>query len=48
MPNLHDGLIVRGEDPRTIRAIDYTVAIPEYPKGASFFTQQSAAERQAQ
>lgn len=48
VPNRHEGLIVRGEDPRTVRATAYSVAVPEFPKGASFFTQQSAAERQAQ
>jgi ectoine hydroxylase-related dioxygenase (phytanoyl-CoA dioxygenase family) len=48
VPNRHEGLIVRGEDPRTVRASSYTVAVPEFPKGASYFTQQSEAERRAQ
>jgi hypothetical protein len=47
VPNRHEGLIVRGEDPRTVRATSYTVAVPEFPKGASFFTQQSETERPA-
>ncbi len=47
VPNRHDGLIVRGEDPRIVRATSYSVAVPEFPKGASFFTQQSETERPA-
>ncbi|HSM41387.1 MAG TPA: phytanoyl-CoA dioxygenase family protein [Afifellaceae bacterium] len=47
VPNRHEGLIVRGEDPHVVRATAYTVAVPEFPKGASFFTQQSETERRA-
>ena len=43
VPNHHEGLIVRGEDTGMIRTEAYSVAIPQYPKGASFFTQQKAA-----
>ncbi len=43
VPNHHEGLIVRGEDKGMIRTEEYSVAIPQYPKGASFFTQQKAA-----
>ncbi len=43
VPNHHEGLIVRGEDPGMIRTEEYSVAIPQYPKGASFFTQQKAS-----
>lgn len=41
VPSMHEGLIVRGEDPHSIRSTAYTVAIPEYPKSASFFHQQA-------
>jgi len=41
VPNEHEGLIVRGEDPNAIRATSYTVQIPEFPKSASFFSQQT-------
>ncbi len=40
VPNHHEGMIVRGEDKGMIRTEAYSVAIPQYPKGASFFTQQ--------
>ncbi len=42
VPNHHEGMIVRGEDTGMIRTEEYSVAIPQYPKGASFFTQQKA------
>jgi ectoine hydroxylase-related dioxygenase (phytanoyl-CoA dioxygenase family) len=45
VPNTHDGLFVRGSDPGHIRCEPYEVAYPEYPRGVSFFTQQSSAER---
>ena len=47
VPNRHEGLIVRGVDPHSVRATSYSVRIPEFPRGASFFTQQSDAERGA-
>lgn len=47
VPNAHEGLIVRGSDPGTVRASSFELRAPEYPKGASFFTQQSEAERTA-
>ena len=47
VPNRHEGLIVRGQDPRSIRSCEFSVEIPQLPKGASFFTQQSTTERTA-
>lgn len=47
VPNIHEGMIVRGEDPKTVRATSFSVRTPEFPKGASFFTQQSETERSA-
>lgn len=47
VPNAHEGMIVRGTDPRRIRAVPYSVAIPEYPKSASFFGQQAAPGKAA-
>lgn len=41
VPNRHDGLIVRGRDPKTVRATPYTLRLPEYPNSASFFSQQT-------
>ena len=41
VPGMHEGMIVRGEDPKTIRASQYQVRPPEFPKGASFFVQQA-------
>lgn len=40
VPNIHDGLFVRGANPSRVRAVAYDVATPEYPKSASFFGQQ--------
>ena len=45
VPTKHQGLFVRGEDPRRIRCEAYDVLTPQYPK-TSFFAQQSTAERQ--
>jgi len=45
VPNKHQGLIVSGEDPQTIRAMDFRIETPEYPDGASFFAQQAEDER---
>ncbi len=42
VPNRHAGLLVRGVDNGMIRTEEYSVAIPQYPKGASFFAQQKA------
>lgn len=44
VPGKHDGMIVRGAEPNRIRAEAYSVEVPEYPKGASFFIQQAAAD----
>ena len=46
VPTKHEGLYLFGQDPRTIRAEDYTIKIPQYPK-TSFFAQQSEVERMA-
>ena len=43
VPGRHDGMIVRGTEPNRIRAEAYSVEVPEYPKGASFFVQQAKA-----
>ncbi len=40
VPGRHEGLIVRGENPDTIRTAEFQLRLPEFPKGASFFTQQ--------
>lgn len=40
VPNEHEGLIVRGVDPQVMRASEYQLRPPEFPKGASFFVQQ--------
>jgi ectoine hydroxylase-related dioxygenase (phytanoyl-CoA dioxygenase family) len=45
VPTRHQGLFVRGNDPRRVRAEAYVVETPEFPGGASFFTQQSEQER---
>ena len=42
VPNGHDGMIVAGTDPHTIRSTEYEIRVPQFPKGASFFTQQAA------
>ncbi len=47
VPNRHEGMMVRGTDPRAIRAVPYSVAIPEYPKTASFFGQQAKEHAKA-
>jgi ectoine hydroxylase-related dioxygenase (phytanoyl-CoA dioxygenase family) len=43
VPNLHEGMIVAGTDPRTVRSTAYEMRVPEFPKGASFFSQQARA-----
>jgi ectoine hydroxylase-related dioxygenase (phytanoyl-CoA dioxygenase family) len=45
VPNAHEGLVVAGTDPGTVRATPFSVRRPEYPKNVSFFSQQSASER---
>ena len=45
VPGKHEGLIVRGQDPKTIRTTEYQLRLPEFPKGASFFTQQERSEQ---
>lgn len=41
IPSPHEGEIVRGEYTGRMRATPFEMAIPEYPKEASFFSQQS-------
>lgn len=45
VPNVHEGLIVAGQDPGTVRCTEYMLRRPEYPKNVSFFSQQSKTER---
>ncbi|MEO0624880.1 MAG: phytanoyl-CoA dioxygenase family protein [Pseudomonadota bacterium] len=45
VPNIHEGLFVRGVNPNSVRAEAFSVETPAYPDGASFFTQQEAAAR---
>ena len=45
VPNKHEGLLVRGKEPHKIRCTAYEVDVPEFPKQASFFAQQSQEER---
>jgi hypothetical protein len=47
VPNTHEGLIVRGVDPNIIRATEYRLRPPEFPKGASFFLQQGRDREEA-
>jgi ectoine hydroxylase-related dioxygenase (phytanoyl-CoA dioxygenase family) len=47
VPNVHDGLIVRGVEPGRVRGEPWEIEIPEYPKAVSFFAQQAADERAA-
>lgn len=44
VPNRHEGLMVRGHDPQTIRSTAHQLRLPEFPKGASFFSQQQRAQ----
>jgi len=41
VPNRHERLMVRGEDPHSIRCTELRVRPAEFPKEASFFTQQA-------
>ena len=41
VPTRDQGRIVRGEDHGRVRAVGYDIPMPELPKGASFFDQQS-------
>jgi ectoine hydroxylase-related dioxygenase (phytanoyl-CoA dioxygenase family) len=43
VPSTMAGEIVRGTEPNRIRCEAYEVAVPEFPKGASFFLQQKAS-----
>ena len=47
VPNRHEGLVVAGTNPGSVRCTEYTMRAPEYPKNVSFFSQQSATERRA-
>ena len=42
MPHRFEGLTVRGERSARVRAVDFSVELPELPGGASFFEQQEA------
>jgi ectoine hydroxylase-related dioxygenase (phytanoyl-CoA dioxygenase family) len=42
VPSTMEREIVRGSEPNRIRCEAYEVAVPEFPKGASFFLQQKA------
>lgn len=47
VPNLHEGLMVRGIDPHTIRSSEFRMRPAEFPSGASFFNQQAQSDNQA-
>ena len=47
VPGKHQGLIVRGVDPKVIRATQFKVRPPEFPKGASFFEQQAGPKERS-
>lgn len=47
VPNLHEGLLVLGVDPHTIRSTEFRLRPAEFPKGASFFAQQARSDTQA-
>lgn len=44
VPGKHEGLIVRGQDPKIIRTVAYQLRPPEFPQGASFFNQQARSD----
>ena len=44
VPTVHQGLFVRGFDSGRVRSVPYEVDMPELPIGASFFSQQEAAD----
>lgn len=41
MPTEYEGLIIRGEKTNQVRSIAYNIPLPQLPKTASFFDQQS-------
>jgi len=41
VPNRHEGLIVRGQDPGTIRTTAHQLRLPAFPRGASFFSRRT-------
>jgi len=43
LPSVHMGMLLRGKEPGRVRSIAFEMEISEVPKGASFFTQQNAA-----
>lgn len=45
MPSEHEGLIVRGEKTNRVRSVDYDIELPQVPKGASFFEQQTGRDQ---
>jgi ectoine hydroxylase-related dioxygenase (phytanoyl-CoA dioxygenase family) len=47
VPSRFEGLIVRGEKTNHVRSIAFEMELPQKPAGASFFTQQEAAEARA-
>ena len=44
LPSELVGMIVRGKETGTVRCTNYSVELPEYPKEASFFGQQSKSK----
>lgn len=43
LPSRHEGLFVHGSNSHRVRAEDYDIEVPEFPK-SSFFAQQSERE----
>jgi len=43
LPSRHEGLIVHGEATGMVRGTPFSLRLPQKPKGASFFVQQTAA-----
>jgi ectoine hydroxylase-related dioxygenase (phytanoyl-CoA dioxygenase family) len=45
LPSRHEGFVVRGHATGTVRSMPFTMRLPQKPSGASFFGQQSAADK---
>jgi hypothetical protein len=43
VPSRHQGLLVRGVEPHRVRSSEFRLRPAEFPKGASFFSQQARA-----
>jgi len=43
LPSIHEGLLLRGEEPNRIRAVAFDIEVPEIPE-TTFFDQQAAVE----